>query len=375
MTSPISQPEDRELSVQILTDLYNLSQVDSNVSSLITAVQIIRDAKELASQILVSPHVAAMSTDEEIILLQQQTDQLNVRIASLVNEGNTIIRERDDARAALEVATATINQLHAQETPDTRTLMELRTALERERQLVDHFRSQPIAMTAKPESIPDPPVFSGERKELRSFIAGLRLKVIGNASRFPTDQHQLIYAFGRLGGIAREQIMPYVRTGQIDLANLEALITVLDNAFGDPNRVATAERELRELRQKNRELSLYLADFTRIMADLQWDELAKRSTFENGLSEELKDALVLCNPPVDFNEFVALCQRLDSALRARAAEKKGRPAISLRTSNAPCPAPTPAQPCVETNPNNQGPVPMDLSASCHHLSQEEYDHH
>src|SRR5271169_1114313 len=119
--------------------------------------------------------------------------------------------------------------------------------------------------------------------------------------------------------------MPYICTGQINLNNLEALITVLDNAFGDPNRVATTERELCELHQKNRELSLYLAGFTRLMADLQWDELAKCSTFENGLSEELKDGLVLCNPLVDFNEFVALCQRLNSALCARAAERKGRP--------------------------------------------------
>src|SRR5271169_5576677 len=178
------------------------------MSSLNAAIQIICNAKELASQILVSPHVAAMTTDEDIILLQQQVDQLNVRIASLVNEGNTVTRERDDARAALEAANATINKLHTNETPDTHILAELRTALEWERQLVDHFRSQPVSASVKPESIPDPPGFSGERKELRSFVAGLRLKVIGNAPCFPTDQHQLMYAFGQLGGIMHEQTMP-----------------------------------------------------------------------------------------------------------------------------------------------------------------------
>ena len=64
------------------------------------------------------------------------------------------------------------------------------------------------------------------------------------------------YAFNRLSGVALGQISPYVREDRtIVLQDLTAFIQLLEAAFGDPDRVATAERKLQEITQKNREFS------------------------------------------------------------------------------------------------------------------------
>ena len=54
-------------------------------------------------------------------------------------------------------------------------------------------------------------------------------------------KHRLAYAVGFLKGNAYKQILPLIDEGNINIASVEALITRLENAFGDPDRVRTAE--------------------------------------------------------------------------------------------------------------------------------------
>jgi len=84
-------------------------------------------------------------------------------------------------------------------------------------------------------------------------------------------QHRLAYAVGFLKGKAYEEILLLIDEGTINIASVEALITILENAFGDPDRVRTAQRNLQALRQKNRNLSDYLADFQRYAAEVSWN--------------------------------------------------------------------------------------------------------
>jgi len=65
-------------------------------------------------------------------------------------------------------------------------------------------------------------------------------------------QHRLAYPVGFRKGKAYKQILPLIDEGNITIASVEALITHLENAFGDPDTVRTAERNLQRLRQKNR---------------------------------------------------------------------------------------------------------------------------
>jgi len=87
-------------------------------------------------------------------------------------------------------------------------------------------------------------------------------------------QHRLAYV-GFLKGKAYEQILPLIDEGNINIAGVKALITLLENVFSDPDRVLTAERNLQSLRQKNRNFSDYLADVQRYAAEISWNDAAK----------------------------------------------------------------------------------------------------
>jgi hypothetical protein len=75
-------------------------------------------------------------------------------------------------------------------------------------------------------------------------------------ARFPGEQSKMQYSFNRLRAIAIGQILPHVREdGTIGLEDLPACINLREAAFGDPDRVAIAEREMWEIKQKNCEFS------------------------------------------------------------------------------------------------------------------------
>ena len=154
------------------------------------------------------------------------------------------------------------------------------------------------------ESIPKPHEFPGSQDHLRLFIAQLRTKFLADAHKFVGVQHRLAYAVGFLKGKAYEQILPLIDEGNINIASAEALITLLEKAFGDPDRVCTAERNLQSLRQKNRNLPDHLADFQQYAAALSCNDSAKRTSLYQGLSAELKDALVTLNTPDELDQYI-----------------------------------------------------------------------
>jgi hypothetical protein len=53
--------------------------------------------------------------------------------------------------------------------------------------------------------------------------------------------------YGFLKGNMQKQIQPYILADKINLENMEALITVLEAAFGNPYQVGTASAELDKL--------------------------------------------------------------------------------------------------------------------------------
>ena len=165
----------------------------------------------------------------------------------------------------------------------------------------------PVAVSTP--KIPDPDKYDGDRESLPNFLLQLRLK----APTLPDDQSRLRYAISLLKDRALSQIRPHVRAGRIELDNLEALISKLEAAFGDPDRVATAERKIMALKQGNKDFSTF-AEFSKYAADLEWND-AKRSIMRAALCYELKVDLIAQVEPAGFDDWVALLQRLDNKRR------------------------------------------------------------
>jgi hypothetical protein len=143
---------------------------------------------------------------------------------------------------------------------------------------------------------------------------------------------------------------------------VEALISILEAAFGDPDQVGTASAELDKLTQGNKEFSQYYAQFQRLMAILDYDSNAKKAALKRGLSRELQTSLIYQAEELqDFAKFVDLGMQLDYRIRVHAAATKGQmtPAPP-RTGPA---SPRSSAHTTSSNSGNYGATPMDLSAS------------
>jgi phosphomannomutase len=139
------------------------------------------------------------------------------------------------------------------------------------------------------------------------------MKLASDASHFPNLQPQLRYTFGLLVGQAFMQVEAYITDEGINLADVPALIMILEIAFRDPDHVATAERKLEMLKQTKRDFSTYYAEFLYYTVNVQWNNPAKPTVLMRGLNNEIKDALALSdNVPQQFHEFVAFLQRLNN---------------------------------------------------------------
>ena len=107
------------------------------------------------------------------------------------------------------------------------------------------------------ERLPDPPIFTGKRKDLNSFLRQLKNKLRINQDRYPTEDEKLSYAMSRLGGDAANLVEPY------ELPTVQSLVGLLEASYGDPNRQATAQTKLLKLSQGTRSFPTYFAKFHR----------------------------------------------------------------------------------------------------------------
>ncbi|KKF92082.1 Protein FAM127C [Ceratocystis platani] len=105
------------------------------------------------------------------------------------------------------------------------------------------------------ERLPDPDKFEGDRPDLRRFTTQIRQKMKRNRDRFPDAQDRMAYVNNRLKGPAYALILPYIQDGECLLPDYDAILKVLDRAYGDPDKVNRARSELFRLRQNNKEFA------------------------------------------------------------------------------------------------------------------------
>jgi hypothetical protein len=213
-------------------------------------------------------------------------------------------------------------------------------------------------MSTRPSvaKVADPDFFNGERKKLHSFLAQLTLKLTVNHASFPDESVKVGYAASRLRGSAFEWFAAMMSEEEIPFRNYVDFRRALEAAFGDPDKRATAERELQRLKQGSRSASQYYADFTRLMATLKWDNSSQLYWFRQGLRDEVKDLLVGRDEPHQFGAFVNLVIRLDNAWYARQAER--RSGVHRQPPLSPHPAGrTPDQPAIPHRPLSPQSLP------------------
>jgi len=180
------------------------------------------------------------------------------------------------------------------------------------------------------------------------------------------------YAFNRLEGRALAQILPFVQNGAFQLNDSDNIICILKAAFGDPDPAATARTKLHGLKQGKKEFTAYFAEFQILVSKLSWDEHAKLDALKEGVSMELRRQLLGRTQGLSFDQFVGLCQQLDSKIRAlqlhegrhNTSSHQNRGNQNQSRNSTPSATPT-------TSQSATAPGPMDLSASRKKLSEQE----
>lgn len=184
--------------------------------------------------------------------------------------------------------------------------------------LLDGTRAAAPAATTTPRhpKIPDAPMFAGKRESLRDWLTAIKLKT--TSPEFTTDTEKMTYTYLRLEGTAMTQMRPFLNDeGAWKFDTFAAFLKQINDAFGDPDAAATAERALLKLRQNNRDFATYYSEFASLAADATWDDPSKLSILKRGLSRELLTALAFHVPqPKNLTDFVTLCQELDNSVRA-----------------------------------------------------------
>jgi len=201
----------------------------------------------------------------------------------------------------------------------------------------------PTTGSSKEPKIADAPNFDGSRKELLPFLTKCRLKFAGQASQFKSEKSKVLYAGARLTGPAFSWFLPLANnwdtsdpdaTPPSELTSFKTFSDALTTLYGDPNLAATADREIRRLRQLT-SVAEYSAKFEQHKQYLGWNDIALRDQYYTGLKDEIKDEIVRSPRPETLDELKKLATRLDSRLQERYLEKRqpsghSQPSINSR---------------------------------------------
>lgn len=174
--------------------------------------------------------------------------------------------------------------------------------------------------------VADPQPYEGSKDKFRDFVTQLQLKFRSDPTVFANDAAKIAYAASYLKGTAYQWFASHIdeETGEIDVTEFSEFVKILRAAWADPDAVATAERKVRDLKQKSSTVSVYYAKFVEYMAVCGWDEKAQLSHFMIGLCDEVKDLMITHDRPKKLDDAYKLALRLDNAWRARQAEKRGK---------------------------------------------------
>jgi hypothetical protein len=173
-------------------------------------------------------------------------------------------------------------------------------------------RTPPEPTPIRSERLPDPPAFSGKKKDLPLFLTKLRYKLKGNADRFPNEESRLIYAHSRLERDPATLVDPLMDK---DITTVEQLVQFLEATYGDPNRELTAWSRLDNLKQGKKNFLSHFADFRRLVADTNLNEGAQINQLRRSLSDELRRAMVGVLIPRSINDYANLIALYDNDLR------------------------------------------------------------
>jgi hypothetical protein len=257
---------------------------------------------------------------EEIRTLEHQKEIMQTKCTAVIDYQKEQQKELEDKWAkaveeknqALRLAAPTVNTPLSMSVPELLAEKPV-AAVQRTSPPVAAIPSEASRLS---ERLPDPEKFKGDRKDLRRFVSQIHEKLNANRDRFPTPQSRMAYVTNRLSGDPYAQILPYIKKGVCQLPDYEDILTLLDRAFGDPNRINNARNDLFRLRQTNKDFGTFFAEFQRLALEGEMSEDALPTLLEQAINRELRSMLVHNEPPSrEYHCFASFLQDLENRRR------------------------------------------------------------
>ena len=198
----------------------------------------------------------------------------------------------------------------------------------------------------------EPEAFTGERGHLEPFLAQVDVFLRLNPGCFINDSDQILWLSTLLRGVAHQWFYPHLSAVNPPawLTDYPLFINQLRVVFGDPDRIATAKREIEVLSQTT-SVANYLTQFRQLQMTLNWGEDAMAWFFYRGLKENVKDDLSRSGKPTDLETLIQRSLEIDNRIAERISERKR---VITRSAN-PTPMPVSNPPIAPTTIHPSSP--------------------
>ena len=209
-------------------------------------------------------------------------------------------------------------------------------------------RSESTQASSKRKSTryPDPPMFTnGEDPTYVDWSLSIQDKLHVNADHFVDDAAQAIYVISRTSGDAAGHINAYRTGGKAGFFTTPlAVLGVLEDVYGDPDRERNARRIYSKLRQRVKQsFNVFYSEFKKQTSYLKYDERTLIDDLKEKIIMRLRETLSIV--VIDFSIMTKLkdyLQRINNNQRGLQQDKtrieriRGR--MSPRTVNPSSPA-------------------------------------
>lgn len=200
---------------------------------------------------------------------------------------------------------------------------------------ITQLEGQQAIKSIKPKT-PEP--YEGDKGTLQGFLTKLRAYHLFYEASFTTEKGKVLHAATYLTKDALAWFEPMWRDylehqddpSEMDdetkaiFGKYKKFEESLKEVFGDPEENRTAERQLRNLKQRG-SATEYAAKYRQITSRLEdWDSEPLMAQFYEGLKDEVKDELVKEDRPDELSKYIAMAVRIDNRLYERRMEKRGQ---------------------------------------------------
>jgi hypothetical protein len=184
-----------------------------------------------------------------------------------------------------------------------------------------HTRQETPAYERKRSTkLPDPPIFTdGKDMKYSDWLSRIRNKLRANGDHYPTDEIQIAYVEGRIGGEAATHISPRLRADAVDpYRTVQDLLDHLNSIYEDPNRLFTAKNEFKKIfMNKAQTFHDFYTRFLQLSSEAKISAADLKYELNSKLSFSLQKAVIShFNSDISFQEFAKQCAVYDQSLKA-----------------------------------------------------------